>query len=155
MDSALAYTPQCLCLAARRASRAITRRFDQALREHGLRATQFSLLSTLTLAGPKSISQLAEILGNERTTITRNLAVVEGNSWVRTVADPKDARSRIASITSAGKAALQDALPTWTRVQETLVTEIGTAAATGLRQLAGGPCLIDPATLSTHQEQPQ
>jgi len=40
-------TTQCLCLASRRAARAITRAFDKELRPHGLRATQFSLLAVL------------------------------------------------------------------------------------------------------------
>jgi hypothetical protein len=51
-DPALLETTRCLCLAARRASRTITREFDQALRTHGLRATQFTLLAALHLAGP-------------------------------------------------------------------------------------------------------
>ncbi len=133
-------TTGCLCLAARRASRAITREFDQALRAHGLRATQFTLLSALHLAGPKSIGELAELLSADRTTLTRNLAVAEHNAWVTLRPDREDARSRIAAITARGLRALEAALPTWRKTQRMLLDEIGDEAATSLRRLAGGPC---------------
>jgi DNA-binding MarR family transcriptional regulator len=146
MDSAppLFETTGCLCLAARRASRAITREFDQALRTHGLRATQFTLLCALHLAGPKSIGELAELLSADRTTLTRNLAVAEHNGWVTLRADREDARSRIAAITARGLRALEAALPTWRKTQRKLLDAIGEETAASLRRLAGGPCAAVP-----------
>jgi len=143
-DSALFETTHCLCLAARRASRAITREFDQALRAHGLRATQFTLLSALHLAGPKSIGELAELLSADRTTLTRNLAVAEQHGWVTTRADRDDARARIAAITAKGSRALEAALPAWRKTQQRLTEAIGVQAAASLRKLAGGPCALLP-----------
>lgn len=144
-DSPLFDTTNCLCLAARRASRAITREFDQALRAHGLRATQFTLLSALHLAGPKSIGELAELLSADRTTLTRNLAVAEQHGWVTTRADREDARARIAAITAKGSRALEAALPAWRKTQQRLTEAIGVQAAASLRKLAGGPCALLPA----------
>lgn len=139
-------TTRCLCLAARRASRAITRRFDRALREHGLRAPQFTLLSALQLAGPQSINALADLLGAERSTVSRNLAVVAQNGLVRLDVDPRDARARIASITASGMQALETVLPVWREVQTALLRDIGAETAASLRRLAGGPCtLLDDA----------
>ena len=120
-DPFLLETTRCLCLAARRASRAITREFDQALRAHGLRATQFTLLSALHLAGPKSIGDLAELLSADRTTLTRNLALAERHGWVALRTDRGDARSRIAAITPKGSRALEAALPAWRKTQQRLV----------------------------------
>ncbi len=142
MDTELLQTTRCLCLAARRASRAITRRFDQALREHDLRATQFTLLSALALAGPMAIGALADLLAADRTTITRNLALVEKRGLASVRADEVDARSRIAAITPEGKALLQKAMPTWRKVQDELTAALGEPAAAGLRRLAGGPCVM-------------
>lgn len=144
-DSPSSETTHCLCLAARRASRAITREFDQALRAHGLRATQFTLLSALHLAGPKSIGELAELLSADRTTLTRNLAVAEQHGWVTTRADRDDARARIAAITAKGSRALEAALPAWRKTQQRLTEAIGTQAAASLRKLAGGPCAMLPS----------
>jgi DNA-binding MarR family transcriptional regulator len=138
-DPPLFETTQCLCLAARRASRAITREFDQALRSQGLRATQFTLLAALHLAGAKSIGDLAETLSADRTTLTRNLAVAEQRGWVTLRVDRNDARSRIAAITPKGVRTLTAALPAWRKTQQRLTETIGPQAAASLRKLAGGP----------------
>lgn len=135
-------TTRCLCLAARRAARTITREFDQALRAHGLRATQFTLLSALDVAGPLSIGALADVLAADRTTITRNLALVQKRELVSVQADNTDARSRIASITASGEALLQKTMPAWRKVQADLTDTLGASAAAGLRRLAGGPCVM-------------
>ncbi|MGA9423399.1 MAG: MarR family transcriptional regulator, partial [Rhodanobacteraceae bacterium] len=145
-------TTQCLCLASRRAARTITRRFDRELRAHGLRATQFTLLSALHVAGPLPIGALAELLSSERTTVTRNLALVERHGFVTVRADPADARSRIAAITSKGSRALRGAMTTWRRVQSELTATIGTQTADRLRQLAGGPCVAGAHTRSRKPE---
>ena len=153
-DPALFETTRCLCLASRRAARAITREFDQALRAYGLRATQFTLLAALHLAGPRSIGELAELLSADRTTLTRNLAVAEQHGWVRLRADRNDARSRIAAITPAGSRVLKTALPAWRAVQQHLLDEIGPRTAESLRQLAGGPCTQPDSSFCSEEVRP-
>ncbi|HWU76299.1 MAG TPA: MarR family winged helix-turn-helix transcriptional regulator [Rhodanobacter sp.] len=141
-DPALFATTRCLCLAARRAARTITREFDQALRPHGLRATQFTLLSALHLAGSKAIGELAEMLSADRTTLTRNLAVAEQHGWVTLRTDPADARSRVSAITRKGARALVAAMPAWCATQQRLLDDMGEPAAASLHRLAGGPCVM-------------
>lgn len=142
MDTTVLQTTRCLCLAARRASRTITREFDQALRAHDLRATQFTLLAALNIAGPLAIGALADLLAADRTTMTRNLALVEKRGLAKVRADKTDARSRVATITPEGKALLQEAMPTWRKVQTELTDALGESTAEGLRRLAGGPCVM-------------
>ena len=108
---------RCHCLAARRKARAITRFFDEKLRPHGLRATQFSVLAALALKGPAPISELADILGLERTTLTRSAALLERNGWVA-AARPEDAREHPLRLTRTGRAKLERALPAWKAAQE-------------------------------------
>jgi len=141
-DPTLFATTRCLCLAARRAARTITREFDQALRAHGLRATQFTLLAALHLAGTKAIGELAEMLSADRTTLTRNLALAEQRGWVALRTDPADARSRLAAITPKGLRTLVAAMPTWNATQQRLLQDIGESAAAALHRLAGGPCVM-------------
>lgn len=153
-DHAIFETTRCLCLAVRRASRAISREFDQALRVHGLRATQFTLLSALHLGGPRSMGDLAEMLSADRTTLTRNLAVAEQHGWVTLRTDRNDARSRIAAITAKGSRTLETALPIWRKTQQRLTETIGEQAAASLRQLAGGPCVLPlPENSSAHRKE--
>jgi DNA-binding MarR family transcriptional regulator len=130
-----AETAQCLCFAARRAARAITRAFDRDLRPHGLRATQFSLLAVLELKGPQRIGDLARTLGADRTTLTRNLEVAAGEGLVR-IGPDADPRARVAAIAPKGRATLAAAFPAWRRSQRALTERIGTQAADGLRRLA-------------------
>ena len=131
-------TRQCLCLASRRAARAITRHFDRALQAHGIKATQFTLLAVLELKGPQTIGELAELLVADRTTVTRNLAVAEAQSLV-SIRSGEDARSRIASITKEGRRTLKSAFVTWCKVQDALTQSIGSQAADSLRRLSGNP----------------
>jgi DNA-binding MarR family transcriptional regulator len=126
----------CLCLASRRAARTITRAFDRHLRPHGVRATQFTLLTMLELKGPTPLTELAEVLGMERTTLTRNLALLEAERWVDIRPDPADARSRIIATAPKGRAIITAALPAWRKAQAQAVAAVGSAGVAALKQLA-------------------
>ena len=106
----------CHCLAARRRARAITRLFDEKLRPHGLRATQFSVLVGLALGGPRPIGALAEALGLEHTTLTRGAALLERNGWIASNRSA-DGRERPLRLTAAGQAKLEEAFPAWQEAQ--------------------------------------
>lgn len=107
----------CHCLAARRHARAITRLFEEMLRPHRLRATQFSVLAALTLKGPTPVKELAETLGLERTTLTRIGAVLERHGWV-SIVQSNDARERPFRLTGAGRRKLESAFPAWKEAQD-------------------------------------
>jgi DNA-binding MarR family transcriptional regulator len=128
-------TMQCLGFASRRAARAITRHFDRELRPHSLRATQFSILAMLSLRGPTPITELAKELGVERTTLSRNLDLIEAKGWIR-IRPGEDARSRFVEVTPKGKSAALAALPAWRKVQSALTERIGEARARALRTLS-------------------
>jgi len=108
----------CLCLASRKASRAVTAHYDRALAPHGLRATQFSLLATLELRGATPLGELAKFLGLDRTTLTRNLQPLEDGHWLRSRPAPEDGRSRILSVTERGREAVFAAFPAWRKAQD-------------------------------------
>lgn len=110
-------TQACHCLAARKRARELTRRYEAALRPFGLRATQFSVLAALAQTGPIPLSKLAELLGLERTTLTRIVGVMERDARL-SVTSGEDERFRILSITSDGKRVLASALPAWKSVQD-------------------------------------
>jgi DNA-binding MarR family transcriptional regulator len=132
----LAECADCLYLASRRAARRITRTFDRELRPYGLRATQFTILVMLSLRGAVTIGEVAEALGAERTTVTRNLALIEDVSWVEIRPDADDARSRIVSVTDKGRAVVAAAFPAWRKAQDTAAAAIGSDGAAALQGLA-------------------
>lgn len=115
----------CHCLAARRAARAITRVYDERLRPHGLRVTQFSVLAALALGGPSTAARLAESLGLERTTLLRSAALLARRGWIRE-GPPRDRRERPIQLTPTGRAKLLSAFPAWKRAQDSVDAARGT-----------------------------
>jgi DNA-binding MarR family transcriptional regulator len=127
----------CLGTASRRAARAVSAVYDRHLRPLGLRTGQFTLLTNLMLRGPTPMGALAKALGMERTTLTRNVAVLEGRGWAQTRTDEADARTRTVSITEAGREVVRAGFPAWRKAQETVAAAFGPAGVTALRRLAG------------------
>jgi DNA-binding MarR family transcriptional regulator len=127
----------CLCMASRRAARGITAVFDRHLRPHGLRSTQFTILVMAMLRGGAAISDLAKGLGMDRTTLTRNVALLEANGWAQSQPDDKDARVHAVSVTDKGRALALAALPAWRTAQDSVADAFGPMGVAALQYLAG------------------
>lgn len=111
----------CVCAHLRHAARALTAAYDDALRPSGLRSTQFTLLSALSVAKSAPVGALAAQTGTDRTTLTRNLQTMEASGWITIATGKEDRRQTIAALTPAGRKALAAALPLWRKAQaETL-----------------------------------
>jgi DNA-binding MarR family transcriptional regulator len=107
----------CVGFAVRKAARAVTQHYDRSLRETGLRATQFNMLTVLTQTGPMPLASLAEFMGLDRTSLTRNLKPAARKRWVTVSLSEEDRRVRIVAIAPAGVAAIRKALPAWRKAQ--------------------------------------
>jgi DNA-binding MarR family transcriptional regulator len=114
----------CLCQKARNAARALTRFYDQHYAGSGIEPTQFNLLVAIRLAGPVSMLQLAGHVGLERTTLTRNLALLRRDGLVA-MKTGKDARQHLLSLTETGRRALQKMLPRWRQAQKAALATLG------------------------------
>src|SRR5829696_8230036 len=90
----------CACANLRKAARAVTQLFDEALAPSDLRATQFTLLVTSRLTGESTINELAERMAMDRTTLSRNLKPLVRNGLLE-VRPGEDGRTRLVRITSA------------------------------------------------------
>jgi len=108
MPSPSPSSPPCACGRLRRATRALTQLYDDAMAPAELRVTQFSLLSTLARSGPMRISELAAAQLLDRTALSRNL-------------DP------LVELTRPGRAALRGAMPCWERAQKQVAKRLGTS----------------------------
>ena len=102
-------TGVCACRKMRVASRKITRMYDESLRPAGIKAT---------------LTELAETLGMERTTLSRNLGPLERDGLVEVSAEGYR-RTRSANITNKGVAAMEKALPLWRSAQKSLKRRLG------------------------------
>jgi DNA-binding MarR family transcriptional regulator len=125
----------CLCLASRKAARAITRAYEAKLRPLGIRATQFSLLTLILGHGKIGIGALAEVSATERSTLSRNLALLEVSGLIA-IEPGDDARERTIRVTRKGTNLVEKALPVWREAQAAVAASIGSEGAAALRQIA-------------------
>lgn len=133
----------CAGINLRRAARAITNHYDRLFLEtSGLRATQIPPLVVLYLAGPQAIQDIAARLDLDRTTLSRNLKILE-EAGLLTMQPGKDQRTRLVSLTDQGRQTLLRALPVWEEAQSHVVEGLGEERFRAL--LAG---LSDVAELS-------
>jgi DNA-binding MarR family transcriptional regulator len=114
----------CMCGTLRRAARALTQRYEEALRPTGLRATQFTVLQALSLAGEVSQGRLGEILGIDSTTLTRTLKIMSREGWIAE-RPGEDRRERWIRMTSPGEERFQVAVPAWEIAQTSLRLRLG------------------------------
>ena len=124
MSAAPPVSSTCACGRLRRAARALTQLYDDAMAPAGLRVTQFSLLRTLERDGSLRISDLAARQLLDRTALSRNLDPLIERALVA-VTQGKDARTREVSITAKGAAALRRAEPYWKQAQEDVARRVG------------------------------
>jgi DNA-binding MarR family transcriptional regulator len=114
----------CMCASFRRAARALTQLYDDALRPLGLRTTQFTILQALSLTGEVSQGQLGEILALDSTTLTRTLAILRRRKWIETRRG-SDGREHLLSLSEAGRAQFDRVSPAWQSVQDRLQSQFG------------------------------
>ena len=114
----------CACFNLRKAARAVTQLYDQALRPTGLRSTQFTLLIAIQVHGPVPMTRLADEVIIDRTTMTRNLAILDKEGLV-SIRHGDDQRVREVSLTARGRRALADARPHWEQAQDMLSRRFG------------------------------
>ena len=116
----------CVGFNTRRASRLITQYYDQALAPAGLRSTQYSLLTALTLLDEAYMQDLAFVLAMDRTTLTRNLKPLLNKNLIE-VSTGKDRRAHPIKMTPMGKSVLELATPYWEKAQGQIVNSLGAA----------------------------
>lgn len=117
----------CTCFKLRSLARRVTQLYDQTLVPSGLTVTQYSVIGQARRkdsAAAPSVSELAQALFTDRTTLTRNLKPLVDAGFIK-IGSGADARSKAVLVTRQGEAAYQAARPLWRSAQ------------TRMRELAG------------------
>ena len=124
----------CHCIALRRAGRHLTASYDAALSPAGIGVAQFSLLRQIGRHAPVSLTQLGAIAELDRSTVGRNVGVLERDGLVetRTGTDDREAGLR---LTSSGKRKLKHAIPLWQQAQRRVEKRLGRAELLRLETL--------------------
>lgn len=129
-----ALAQHCLAKNLRWSSRIVSNFYDDKMRTIGLHANQVTILAVPYLAGPISINKMAAHLGLDRTTLVRNLKLIERQGLV-TVKPGKDLRTRIVTLTPAGRETLVTALPLWEEAQRLALEILGAQHAALVKAL--------------------
>ena len=124
----------CMFSNFRRTSRALTQLYENALRPLGLRATQFTILQALSLAGEVTQSRLGEILALDSTTLTRTLRIMRRQGWIEERRG-EDRRERWLHLAKPGETQLKRAVPVWEKVQSRLRHQLGDKAWKSLMEV--------------------
>ena len=134
MTKSLMPSLPCMCASLRRTSRALTQLYEDALRPTGLRATQFTVLQTLSLAGEVTQGELGQILAMDSTTLTRTLTIMGRHGWIakRRGEDRREWRMR---LSKTGETQFKQALPHWDKAQTRLRRRLGNELSDNLMKL--------------------
>jgi DNA-binding MarR family transcriptional regulator len=125
---------RCACFDLRKATRAVSRLYDDCLRPLDLNITQYSLLRVIEGTPQISVSTLGRYMVMERTSITRALAPLERDGLIRSRAG-SDKRTRIISLTKRGTKLIANAKPHWDEAQKTFLDMVGDQRWTVMRGL--------------------
>ena len=125
-------TGYCASFNFRRTARAVTRLYDMALQESGIRSTQFAILVGVVKNQPVSIGALADVLVIDSTTLTRSVRLLEKEGLV-TISNRAAMRQRFLTITAKGEHTLARSLPAWRTAHGRFVATMGSEYWIALR----------------------
>lgn len=125
----------CACNALRKASRAVTRLYDELMEGAPVSLTQFAVLRNIQRNEPVPLVRLADILVMDRTTLYRALGPLEREGWI--VLDDGDGRTKVARLTPAGREAIAGSTAAWQAAQERLIGRFGVERWRFLEQALG------------------
>ncbi len=117
-------TGYCASLNFRRTSRMVTRMYDLAMQESGVRSTQFALLVGIAKLQPVTMGTLATVLMLDRSTLSRSLRLLEKERMIE-ISKRAAMRQRFLKLTYSGEKALQRSLPLWRAAHARFVEAVG------------------------------
>ena len=126
--------PICYCDVLRAATRKTTAFYDAALAPAGVNVAQFGLMRKIERAGSVSLSELGRLAALDRSTIGRNIKVLQRMTLVR-VTPGEDHREATVTLDRRGAAVLREAAPLWDEAQRRIEARFGEDGAAQLQTL--------------------
>jgi len=117
-------TGYCASLNFRRTSRIVTRMYDTAMQESGVRSTQFAILVGIAKLQPVAMGTLAKVLMLDSSTLTRSLRLLQKEGMIE-ISKRAAMRRRFLKLTRPGEKVLQRSLPLWRAAHARFVATVG------------------------------
>jgi DNA-binding MarR family transcriptional regulator len=127
---------ECLALRARLISRVISRIYDEALRPHGLKGSQMSILAVIAGLGQADPRKICRLLELDPSTLSRNVRRMTTRGWIKPSLKG-DRRAHQFELTPEGADILVKAFPRWQEAQVRAVATLGGENVAGLRRISG------------------
>jgi len=127
----------CFCALARRASRVLTDLYERELEPYGITLPQFSLLRATGFLGPIGITELAARIKLDRTTLGRNLKLLEKMGLVALDGNSEDQRERLVSLTAKGTRLSDQSAAAWHSAQAKVKRNLSRDKLEALREIVG------------------
>lgn len=124
---------ECAYFDLRRASRALSRFYDDFMRDTPIKGTQFSFLRMIMIEKELTLTTLGRYMAMDRTSVTRALDPLIRDKFVKIRKSDDDGRVRYVSLTKKGRDAVVHAEPYWRKAQEALLEAIGAARWQSMR----------------------
>lgn len=115
----------CACTTIRKASRAVTRFYDEALRPTGLTSTQFAVMRAVDREKRVPMSRLAETLVMDRTSFYRAIGPLLRAGDLQSVSSAEDSRAKFLQLSRSGKRRMSRAARNWAAAQREMVRTMG------------------------------
>lgn len=115
----------CVCARLRRASRALTRAYDDALAPMGITVTQFSILRTVAGLKAPTLAELAEATAHEKSGLWRIVQPLIRSGSLSS-GKIEGMRGQRLTLTEDGKMLLARATPAWKKAQTGVSNILGT-----------------------------
>ena len=124
----------CTNFKLRQLTRRLSMHYDAEMAKVGLKTTQYSLLSHVLKLGPLRPGELARAMTMDASTLTRNMKPLVTAGWIALGAG-SDARSRLVSITDAGRDKRIEAKRHWKVAQDGINQRLGVQSVQALHSL--------------------
>jgi len=124
----------CYAFTARHASRHLSQFYERMIVGSGIHAQQFTILAIINSKEPLTISELAEEMAMDRTTLTRSLSPLERDGYILVSSEKTDRRSKIITLTTYGNKQLDMAVKMWRKAQAEFESRFGVERAANLRE---------------------
>jgi len=126
---------ECLGVRLRMIHRAVNGIYDHALRPHGLRGGQMSILVGVAYAGSVKPSRLCRVLHLEKSTLSRDVEVLQRKGWLEVEPDTQE-RGHTMRLSPSGAALLETVLPAWEEAQLQVTDLLGEAGVDAVHETA-------------------
>lgn len=118
-------TSSCYCVLLRKATRRVTAAYDAVLAPFGINIAQYALLRTVARKGPMSLTELGRVAELDRSTIGRNVRVLERMELMKAGRGGEDQREAVITVTDKGRLILDRATPAWEQCQRAIEAKLG------------------------------